>query len=632
MAKEAPQDTNALLQHAISLQDKGDLKAAVDAYHIVLSIDPNQLQALLNLAFIYTRLGQFNDAVIFYHKARSIEPLSPQVLSDFAVVLSKLQLFHEALTCYNEALEQQPKSAGIHNNRATLLKNLGRFDEALGGYNQAIKFQPNVASFYYQRGNVLMELHRFEDAVVSYDNAIKLEPEDAKAYTKRAMALNRLDRHAEALASADMALSLQPNHAETLNHRGLALRGLFRYEEALDSFNQAVALQPNAFEAIANRGNILMAVGQFRAAVADYNKALTLRPEAAEAFSNRALAKTGLHDFDGAFADYKRAMELRPDYDYILSTQGLIHLLRGNFEEGWKLFEWRWKIPTTARNKRPAYAPLWLGDKPIAGKTIIVQPEQGYGDFIQFCRYVPMLEAMGAKVILDTFPSLVPLMKSLSPTVRILTKALIPSHDYYCPIMSLPLAFKTTLATVPNHVPYLTVDAAKREEWQAKLGPKTLPRIGLVWSGSEKHLNDYIRSIPSAKLAALLELPAEFHCLQKEIRSQDRGLFERFSNLHAHDTELQDFSDTGALVEEMDLVISVDTSVAHLTGALAKPLWILLQSTPDYRWMLEREDSPWYPTARLFRQKLDEDWGPILDTLRAELEGFIREKSGAAGA
>lgn len=256
----------------------------------------------------------------------------------------------------------------------------------------------------------------------------------------------------------------------------------------------------------------------------------------------------------------------------------------------------------------------------MANKTMLVCLEQGLGDFIQFVRYIPMIEAMGANVILEVHAALVPLIRTLNGSFKIITKGeALPDSDCYCPIMSLPLAFRTTLETIPNEVPYLSTIPQKQIEWQRRLGSKVRTRVGLAWSGTSDHKNDYNRSISLRHLSPLLDLDIEFHSLQKEIRADDEAILMN-SPIHAHQEELLDFADTAALISELDLVISVDTSVAHLAGALGKPVWILLPYVPDFRWLLERSDSPWYPTARLFRQDRLGDWANVIDKVLAELK------------
>jgi hypothetical protein len=297
----------------------------------------------------------------------------------------------------------------------------------------------------------------------------------------------------------------------------------------------------------------------------------------------------------------------------------MLKLLLGDYEEGWELYEWRWK--DWGRDfVRPFPQPLWLGDAPIAGKTLLIHPEQGLGDFIQCCRYIPMVEAMGAKVLVEVTAPLVPLISTLKGSFSVVRSGQpLPHFDFHCPIMSLPLAFRTTVETIPANVPYLFADPARKALWQQRLGPRTRMRVGLAWSGNPSHKNDLNRSMPFRALAPWLALAVDFHVLQKDIRPEDAAALAQFPNVQVHSAELGDFADTAALADEMDLVISVDTSVAHLAGALGRPLWVLLPFNPDYRWFLDRSDSPWYPSATLFRQPALGDWDSVVAAVEAQL-------------
>lgn len=613
---------DALLARAQAAHQGGDGAAAQRLCRAALALDPYSAPAYRLLAFAHARMGEFEPAIACYDQLLQWQPADGALLSDRGLALIQLGRQVEALADYDRAVALLPDAAPIHMNRANLLRSMGRYEDALAGYEAAIALNPDIAAFYYQRSNVLKALGRFEAAVASYAEALARKPDHADAHMHRALVLNRLTRFAEAHEHCESALALRPQHPETLNNMGLALRGLRRHAEALACFDAALAAQPDYLEALGNRGVALIALGRFADAEVDYDRMLTLTPHAAEVYSNRGLARIGLQDFPGALRDHDQALALRPDYDQVRASKAIIHLMLGNYAEGWAMFEHRWSIPGRVRRTLPT--PLWLGDADISGKTILVYPEQGLGDFIMCARYVPMLEAMGATVLLETPPPLAALMASLSPSVRIVPPdAAVSAHDYHCPVMSLPLAFHTRVASIPATVPYLNVPAESQARWADTLGTKTRPRIGIVWSGSVGHAHDYLRSIAFASLAPLLALPYEFHCLQQEIRPEEIEAARGVPNLHLHTQALRDFTETGALVMAMDHVISVDTSVAHLAGALAKPLSVLLQYTPDYRWLMAREDSPWYPTAHLYRQPKSSDWEPVIAHLCRSLETQI---------
>ena len=363
--------------------------------------------------------------------------------------------------------------------------------------------------------------------------------------------------------------------------------------------------------------------GRLQEALAAYDRILLLEPECVEAHSDRGFILQELRRYSEASASYDRAISICPDYAEAQFNKSRLQLLLGQYAEGWTLYEWRWKVDKHRIYFKDFKQPLWLGDRPIAGRTILLHAEQGFGDVIQFVRYVPMVEALGARVLLGVHPVLISLMQSLRGAFTLGTKLdALPAFELHCPLGSLPLAFKTEVDSIPMDIPYLFAEPQRRDIWRERLGNKVRPRIGLAWSGSASHSNDRNRSVALRSLEPLLSLNFEFHSLQKEIRTEDQSVLAGFTKILCHESELHDFADTAALIAEMDLVISVDTSVAHLAGALGKAVWILLPYAPDYRWMTERSDSPWYPTARLFRQSAIGDWGAVIEAVCSELQCY----------
>jgi tetratricopeptide (TPR) repeat protein len=459
-------------------------------------------------------------------------------------------------------------------------------------------------------------------ALASFDRAVVINPDLAPAHHQRAALLQDLKRHEEAVAAYRTALRLDPRNAQAANDLGTALIESGRFDEALASIDQALALDPGLFGALINRGNALNQLKRPEQALQAYQRALALNPAAAQVHSNCGHL---LHDagrYDEALHAYERALALQPDLALVQWNKGLIKLLHGEFEEGWRLYEARWQSYA-----RPSFRnfpqPLWSGDA-LAGRTILLHAEQGLGDTLQFCRYLPAVAELGGTVLLEAPATLLPLLETLPGRKTLLASGdPLPPFDLQCPLLSLPLAFGTRLETIPAPIPYLSVPEDRREPWAARLGPRQRPRIGLAWSGAPNHLADRERSLPLRLLAPLLQLDAEFHSLQKLIRAEDEPALAGLPQLVRHEAELRDFADTAALTAAMDLVITVDTSVAHLAGALGKPLWLLLQHAPDFRWMLQRPDSPWYPTARLFRQDHPGDWEAVIAAVAAQLaDGF----------
>ena len=467
---------------------------------------------------------------------------------------------------------------------------------------------------------------RFDEALASFDRALMVRPNYAEALCNRGLTLHELKRFDEALASFDRALAVRPDYAEALNNRGVTLCELKRFDEALANYDRALAVRPDYAEALSNRGVTLHKLKRFDEALASYDRALAVKPDYAEALSNCGMTLRELKRFDEALASYDHALALRPDYAEVHCDKSLLQLLTGDLNSGWQEYEWRWKNKNLGLLKRDFAQPRWLGGNGIKGKTILLHSEQGFGDTIQFCRYVPLVSARGVRVLLEVQPQLQGLMASFTDVAQVISaKNKLPHFDLHCPLSSLPLAFGTRIESIPANVPYLTAPSESVRSWSNL-------RIGLAWSGRPEHNNDANRSIHLRSLLQLLDVKADFVSLQKDVRPDDAAVLKYRSDLVHFGEELKTFSDTAAVISKLDLVISVDTSVAHLAGALAKPVWILLPFVPDWRWLLDREDSPWYPTARLFRQTTPGDWSGVVSRVAVELEKLLRLRDARASA
>jgi hypothetical protein len=385
----------------------------------------------------------------------------------------------------------------------------------------------------------------------------------------------------------------------------------------LSSYEHAITLRSEYAEAYGNRGITLQELNRLDEALDSYNRALALRPDYAEAHYNQGLTLQLLKQFDGALSSYQRAIDIKADYTQAHWNLSLLYLLMGNFDRGWKGYEWRWE---STNQKRIFPQPLWLGEEALAGKTILLHSEQGLGDTLQFCRYARPVADLGATVILEVPTPLVGLLGKLDGVSQVIAKgAPVPTFDIHCPMMSLPLAFKTELKTIPSPGRYVGADPEKVAQWNNMLGERIQPRIGLAWSGSPTHLHDNSRSIPLSDIVGHLPGGFQYISLQKDIRDTDRKTLELNPQILHFGEQLEDFTDTAALCELMDIVISVDTSVAHLAGAIGRELWVLLPYVPDWRWLLDRDDSPWYPSAKLFRQSKSGDWNSLMKNVERRL-------------
>jgi hypothetical protein len=402
----------------------------------------------------------------------------------------------------------------------------------------------------------------------------------------------------------------------------------------LASYAAALAIDAQHAEAYTNRGRLLAELGRSQEALADFDRAILLRPDDVPAHCNRAAYHLQLRDIPRALDDLDRAIALQADCAEARFSRAAVSLLSGDYARGWADYEWRWQRDARLSTLTPRQfaEPLWLGQESLAGKTILLHGEQGYGDVLQFCRYAEWVAARGARVVLEVPQALASLLASLDGVTTVIARGQpLPPVDYHCPLMSLPLAFGTSVATIPGKVPYLRVAEAKLQAWQERLGARSKPRVGLVWSGGvrphrpELRAAEKRRNIPLQEFAPLQGLDIDFYSLQKgqPAESELTELAARsWAGPHLLDFvgELADFSDTAALIENLDLVIAVDTSTAHLAGALGKPVWILNRFDACWRWLLDRTDSPWYPSATLYRQQVPGDWRDVIGRVRADLQ------------
>jgi tetratricopeptide (TPR) repeat protein len=535
------------------------------------------------------RAGLLEQALALYERALALAPRHFDALHHIGIVAWQSAQHALALQFLEAALEVDGAVAAAWSNLGNVQQALARHPDAVDSYARALALDPDHVDAHYNRANALRQLGRLEDALRGYDQALARAPGDAEAHNNRAVVLGELRQFEAGLAAADAALALRPDYAEAHNNRGDLLGQLERHEAALASFDRAIGCRPHFADAHVNRAKALKELGRLAPALESIEHALALQPGHAAAHWNRAL--------------------------WCLQD--------GRFEQGWRGYEWRWQAAhlSIAGERRQFAAPLWLGREALAGRTLLLHAEQGLGDTLQMCRYTALAAARGATVILEVQPALAGLLAGLDGVSRVVARGdALPRFDLHCPLMSLPLAFGTTLATIPAAPAYLAAAPASVAQWAAWLGPATRRRVGLVWSGNPRHHNDHQRSIGFDQLAPLFGVDCQFVALQPDVAGPGLarpGLAR--PGLAAPGALLRDFRDTAALCALMDVVITVDTSVAHLAGALGKPVWILLPRSADWRWLLGRGDSPWYPSARLYRQRRAGDWSEVLAAVAADL-------------
>jgi tetratricopeptide (TPR) repeat protein len=550
--------------------------------------DPRYLKALplMQDAVEHYRRDQPDQAEELFLRALKKAPDHPDALYFLALIRMDRGKPDDALRLLAKASKSNPRFAEAHFLTGSILNALGRPKDALPAYQRALAIDASHVNALNHLGNTLRLLRKPEEAIAAFDKAIALAPNFAEAHSNKGVALAELKRLPEAITCYDRALAVNPNFPDALSNRGAALLILSRPDEALACFDRALALNPNYPEAINNRGSALQDLNRHHEALTWHHKALGFNP-------NNSIAHLCL---------------------------ATAHLALGEYDVGWREYEWRWGTADLVPFRRDLRRPQWRGDEALDGKTILLHAEQGYGDMLQFARYVPLVAERGADVVIEAPRALTALLGTIAGKPRIIGRGdKLPAFDVHCPLLSLPLAFGTRVDTIPAAVPYVSVPADRLTKWTDRLADHAGRKIGLAWSG-RPHPRD--RSIPLAELKPLLSLPGtQFVSLQQELQLQDVDLIAAQSNLLHVGAEIEDFGDTAALIAALDLIITIDTSVAHLAGAMGKPVWILLLCGADFRWLVDRDDTPWYPTAKLFRQRAVGDWASVItrvaDALRS---------------
>jgi len=456
---------------------------------------------------------------------------------------------------------------------------------------------------------------RLPDAERLYRQILALDPRHPDGLHLLGVLAHQTGHHEAAVETIRQAIANNNREPSFYSHLGLALQALGRMDAAAASYRQALALNPNFAEAHNNLGNAQKALGDLEQAIGSYERALALHPDYVDAHSNLGLSLQLLGRFDEAAAHYERAIALNPDYAHARWNQALLQLLFGDLASGLRNYEWRWQSANKPRNLKQRQ---WRGE-PLKGASILLDVEQGIGDTLQFLRYLPMVQAAGGSVVLGVPANLRRLVAELPGLAYLGTSGEpLPPFDWHCPLMSLPLAFGTTLESIPTQTPYLSVPADAQRMAASLPWPADGLRVGIAWAGSPTHLGDRFRSIPFPLLEPLLHIEGA-HFFSLQLGPEAAQLATAQAPITDLAPAITDLADTAALMQQLDLVIAVDTAVVHLAGALGRPVWVMLPFSPDWRWMLDREDSPWYPTMRLFRQPQFGDWPAVVDAMRIAL-------------
>jgi tetratricopeptide (TPR) repeat protein len=631
----------------------------------VLEHEPAHADALHLLGVLAHRVGRNDAAIDLISRAAALSPDNPEVHYNLGVAQQVGGQLANAAASYRRALSLQPERADAHNNLGYALLRLGRLDDALTCCDEALRLQPDFAEALANRGEALILRGRNEDAVTALRQALRVRPDFPEAHNHLGVALRELGQRDEADACFHQALRLRPDFAGAHNNlgrlcedRGRPDEAAARYrlalcyqphdillhcnlanvlakhgksDEALPAYRQALRLQPNEAVLHSNIAHTLTLLGRPDEAEESCRAALRIRPEFPDAHHNLAITLAAQGRLDEALAANAEALRLQPENPGARNCRALWWLQQGDFERGWPEYEWRWAIQPNSRRSFPQ--PLWDGSD-LNGRSILVHAEQALGDTIQFIRYAQLVKQRGGTVVVESQPPLLPLLRNCPGIDRLVAhKQPLPPCDVHAPLLSLPGVFRTTLATVPTNVPYLFADPKLVEQWKRTFDASSF-NVGIAWQGSASFPGDRMRSIPLAHFAPLARVAGvRLFGLQKGTgREQIKAVARRVSVIDLGDRldEAGAFLDTAAVMQGLDLVITSDTAIAHLAGALGVPVWVALSVGPDWRWLRDREDCPWYPTMRLFRQRRSNDWDEVFDRMAAELRQKLAPSPGTA--
>jgi tetratricopeptide (TPR) repeat protein len=583
---------------------------------------PTRAFTLFAMATAHHRAGRIAEAEGLYRQVLAIDPNHAESYHYLGVLAFQIGRNDIAEAMIAKAITLQGAEPAFHCSLGNALWGLGRLDEAVAAQRKALALKPDFVEAHVNLGNALKDQGRLGEAILSYRRALALKPDFAIGHNSLGAALKDQGKPVDAEASYRKALALTADYPEAHSNLGVALTDQGRLDEAIASFRRALNLRPDFAEAHYNLGNTLRRHGNFDEAAASYKRALSLKPDFVDAHYNLGEALQDDCRFEEALASYDKALALMPDRVDARWNRAVALLTLGRYAEGWREHEWRWRRSETP--PRNYMQPLWRGE-PLDNRAILLHAEQGMGDIVQFLRYAPLVAARGGRVTLQAPAAVARLARaSLGDRAQVVVEGdALPAFDLHCPLLSLPLAFATTLDTIPGDTPYLSADPAAAALWRERLGEGAGLKVGLVWAGNPRHKNDHNRSIAFDRLAPLFGAEGvRWFSLQVGERRADLARLPTGTIADLSDG-LVDLADTAAAISALDLVIAVDTAVAHLAGALAKPVWLLVPLAPDWRWLIGRDDSPYYPTARLFRQPARGDWDSVASRVREALDGRV---------
>lgn len=565
---------------------------------------------LLSTAEQQRLAGQLQTAEQTCRRAVHLDPANPAAQHELGLVLGSQGKFAEAVNCFEAAVAAAPGNPLTLSNLGLTYRLLGRLDEAALAYQRAVRAKPDDAAAHYGLGMVLTDTGRLPEAIACYRRAVQLDPTLLGAYASLGVALERCNQLDDAAACFREVLRRGGDTAEAHSNLGGLLGRQLKLDEAAQHLRRAVQLDPNSPQALSNLGLVLERLDQLDEARSVLQQAVALAPNHVDVHLNLAMVLDRLGDFDRALAAADRALELDPNCERAHFSRAIGLLRRGQFEAGWPEYEWRAGIEGLSN---PTFSQPRFSGQPLTGKTLLLTEEQGRGDTIHFVRYAELIRRQGATVILQCRPELVGILQTVRGIDRVVAVGDdLPDFDFYLPLPGAPGTLGTTLETIPADVPYLLTDPQLSAEWQPKIDAPGKLKVGIAWQGAPANRSDRFRSVPPAEFARLCDVPGvQLYSLQVGAGSEELGQIATPPTVVDLTTGIRDFRDTAAIVEHLDLVIACDTAVVHLAGAMAVDVWIAVAVAPDWRWLLDRADSPWYPTLRIYRQSVAGDWSSV---------------------
>lgn len=618
-----PADLQRAMEEALGLHQAGHLAEAELRYKQVLTVAPNHPDALHLLGVLWHQSGRSGQGLELINRSVSIAPTFAS-LNNLGDVLRTFGRFHDAIACFDRAIQMQPNSADAHSNMGLAMMDLGQVDQAERYVARACQLGPNRADLHLKLCMIRHTQGNPHGAVMAGQKAVELVPDSAEAWSNLSIALAGAKKHDQALEAANRAMQIAPGNAAIQANVGYVHERAGRLDQAEAAYLKAIEIEPNFSQPHRSLAAMYDGMDRVDESIARIQKSLELSPRDPEGWTNMSGLKRRARDYDGALAAAERAVQINPSNPNAHGNLGLSLLALGQYERGFAEYEWRWRCDNFTTPAREFSQPMWDGSDPT-GRIIFVHSEQGFGDMLQFARYVPMLAERGATVYFEAAIPLRSLLQKLTGVAKVITAGTRPpDFDLHIPLLSLPRIFKTTFDTIPSNVPYITVDEARHAHWKAKIQAAGEGfKVGIVWAGNVKP--DVGRTCPIAHFAPLAAIDGvTFVSLQKRetppsMEAPPEGM--RFVDVSA---DLKDFADTASAMANLDLILTIDTAAAHLAGALGRPTWTLLPWAADWRWLNDRSDSPWYPTMRLFRQPARGDWDSVVNQIAEELRASTK--------